>query len=62
MSPQPDILITAGPYQFLAHFETAAAPKTVAAFRSVLPYKQKVGPALQGYLASHSPFPPSSAN
>lgn len=42
MSPRPDILITAGPYQFLAHFESAAAPNTVAAFRALLPYQQKI--------------------
>ena len=39
---QPDtILITAGPYQFLATFESSA-PKTVALFRSLLPYRQKL--------------------
>lgn len=35
------ILITAGPYQFLATFE-AAAPKTVAVFRSLLPYRKQL--------------------
>lgn len=35
------ILITAGPFQFLAKFESDA-PKTVAAFASVLPYHQKL--------------------
>ncbi|KAJ5658668.1 uncharacterized protein N7484_002317 [Penicillium longicatenatum] len=35
------VLITAGPYQFLATFE-ASAPKTVEAFRSLLPYRQKI--------------------
>lgn len=34
------VLITAGPYQFLATFEEA--PKTVEVFRSLLPYKQKI--------------------
>jgi hypothetical protein len=39
---QPDtILITAGPYQFLAAFENAA-PKTVAVFRNLLPYHQQL--------------------
>ncbi|PWY84781.1 hypothetical protein BO70DRAFT_386575 [Aspergillus heteromorphus CBS 117.55] len=37
----PQVLITAGPYRFLASFE-AAAPKTVALFRSLLPYRQKL--------------------
>lgn len=36
-----DILITAGPYQFLASFESAA-PQTTALFRSLLPYRQKL--------------------
>lgn len=35
------ILITAGPYQFLANFEQQA-PNTVAAFRKLLPYQQKI--------------------
>lgn len=35
------ILITAGPYQFLAKLESAA-PKTVELFRSLLPYRQKL--------------------
>ena len=34
--------ITAGPYIFDARFESAAAPKTVAIFRRLLPYKNKV--------------------
>ncbi len=34
--------ITAGPYTFAARFETAAAPKTVAVFRRLLPYVNKV--------------------
>ena len=34
--------ITAGPYTFDARFESAAAPKTVAIFRRLLPYKNKV--------------------
>ncbi|EED24626.1 conserved hypothetical protein [Talaromyces stipitatus ATCC 10500] len=35
------ILIAAGPYQFLGHFESKA-PKTSALFRSLLPYHQKL--------------------
>ncbi len=35
------IKISAGPYQFTARFEDAA-PKTVARFRSLLPYQQKI--------------------
>ncbi|KAJ5490225.1 hypothetical protein N7453_011050 [Penicillium expansum] len=35
------ILITAGPYQFLAKLGSAA-PKTVKLFRSLLPYRQKL--------------------
>ncbi|KAJ5728798.1 uncharacterized protein N7483_003306 [Penicillium malachiteum] len=35
------VTITAGPYQFLATFESAA-PKTVELFRTLLPYKQKI--------------------
>jgi hypothetical protein len=34
--------ITAGPYTFQACFETAAAPKTVAVFRRLLPYENKI--------------------
>ena len=37
-----DLVITAGPFTFAARFETAAAPRTVAAFRRLLPYEQKV--------------------
>lgn len=35
------ILITAGPFQFLAKFEEEA-PKTVSTFKKLLPYKQKL--------------------
>ncbi len=35
------IRIIAGPHQFKARFEDAA-PKTVAVFRSLLPYEQKI--------------------
>ncbi|KAK1463842.1 hypothetical protein CMEL01_12603 [Colletotrichum melonis] len=41
MASQDKILITAGPYQFLAAFESAA-PKTVSVFRKLLPYRQQV--------------------
>ncbi|KZP34172.1 hypothetical protein FIBSPDRAFT_942332 [Athelia psychrophila] len=41
MAQPTTILITAGPYQFLAAFESAA-PKTVALFRTLLPYRQKL--------------------
>lgn len=41
--PSSDLLlITAGPFQFLARLESEAAPKTVAAFRELLPYRQKL--------------------
>lgn len=36
-----DIAITAGPYRFGARFEPDA-PKTVARFRQLLPYRQRV--------------------
>ncbi|GMK56141.1 hypothetical protein CspeluHIS016_0211970 [Cutaneotrichosporon spelunceum] len=36
------ILITAGGFRFIGALETANAPKTVAFFRSLLPYKQKL--------------------
>jgi Protein of unknown function (DUF3830) len=34
--------IIAGPFTFDAYFETAAAPKTCAVFRKLLPYENKV--------------------
>jgi hypothetical protein len=34
--------ITAGPYSFLARFEDAAAPRTCAKFRTLLPYHQRI--------------------
>ena len=34
--------ITAGGYRFTARFEDAAAPKTCAKFRSLLPYKERI--------------------
>ncbi len=34
--------IKAGPYTFAAHFETAAAPKTCAVFKKLLPYDNKI--------------------
>ena len=36
------IRITAGPFSFTARFEAAAAPKTCAAFRALLPYRQRI--------------------
>lgn len=38
---QEKVIITAGPYRFLAIFE-AEAPKTVNVFRKLLPYHQKL--------------------
>jgi hypothetical protein len=34
--------ITAGPYTFLTRMEEALAPATCAAFRDLLPYRQKI--------------------
>jgi len=34
--------ITAGPFQFTARMEDEAAPRTCAAFRALLPYRQKL--------------------
>jgi hypothetical protein len=36
------LTIKAGPYAFAARLEEEAAPKTCAAFRKVLPYRQKI--------------------
>jgi hypothetical protein len=36
------IEIVAGPYTFKARFEEDAAPKTVAKFRSLLPYREHI--------------------
>jgi hypothetical protein len=36
------IEIVAGPYTFKARFEEQAAPKTVAKFRTLLPYKERI--------------------
>ncbi|HET6608846.1 MAG TPA: DUF3830 family protein [Rhodopila sp.] len=36
------IEVVAGPFTFKARFEEAAAPKTVAKFRSLLPYKERI--------------------
>ena len=41
MSTHEYVLITAGPYQFLAVFEQGA-PKTVDVFRKLLPYKKQL--------------------
>lgn len=37
-----DIRIKAGPYVFGANFEHEAAPRTVAKFKTLLPYKQRI--------------------
>ena len=37
-----DIRITAGPYRFTARFDHAAAPKTCAWFRGILPYRERI--------------------
>jgi hypothetical protein len=43
MGDNPDAMrITAGPFLFTARFEAAAAPKTCAAFRALLPYRQRI--------------------
>ena len=34
--------ISAGPFQFTARFEEAAAPKTCARFRQLLPYRERI--------------------
>ncbi|WWD19784.1 hypothetical protein CI109_104248 [Kwoniella shandongensis] len=39
---EPTILITAGPYQFLASLHTTLAPSTSTLFLSLLPYTQKL--------------------
>ncbi|HUB14662.1 MAG TPA: DUF3830 family protein [Acetobacteraceae bacterium] len=36
------IPITVGGFRFAARFEESAAPKTCAAFRTVLPYRQRI--------------------
>lgn len=36
------VRIDAGPYTFLARFEEAAAPKTCARFRSMMPYQERI--------------------
>ncbi|MBN8928611.1 MAG: cyclophilin-like superfamily protein [Rhodospirillales bacterium 69-11] len=36
------IRITAGPFTFVARFEEKDAPKTCAAFRALLPYRQRI--------------------
>jgi len=36
------VRITAGTHQFLARFEEAGAPKTCAAFRRLMPYRERI--------------------
>jgi hypothetical protein len=42
LSTNDFVLITAGPYRFLARLLQKEAPQTTALFRSLLPYKQKL--------------------
>ena len=37
-----DVRITAGSFVFLAKFDRAAAPKTCAWFRGILPYRERI--------------------
>src|SRR5690348_1635570 len=37
-----DIRITAGPFAFTARLERAAAPRTCAKFRAMLPYRERL--------------------
>ena len=37
-----NLRVTAGPFIFEAHFETALAPKTCEIFRRLLPYQERV--------------------
>jgi len=41
-NPSDRLRIKAGPYAFEARFESAAAPKTCATFRKLLPYENKI--------------------
>src|SRR5947209_9342563 len=41
-TPMSTLRITAGPFTFTARLEEEAAPKTCAAFRELLPYRQKL--------------------
>ena len=36
------LIVTAGPFKFDAKFELEAAPKTCAAFKKLLPYREKI--------------------
>jgi hypothetical protein len=40
--PMSTLRITAGPFTFMARMEEQEAPKTCAAFRDLLPYRQKL--------------------
>src|ERR1700733_13585105 len=42
MTDMDRLRITAGPFRFTARFESTAAPKTCAAFRALLPYRQRI--------------------
>jgi len=37
-----DVRITAGPYEFTARWQEARAPRTVAAFRALLPWRNRI--------------------
>ena len=37
-----DLIITAGPFRFKARLETAKAPRSCAAFRKLLPFKENL--------------------
>jgi hypothetical protein len=36
------VRISAGPFTFIARFEDAAAPKTCARFRALMPYRERI--------------------
>ncbi|MEO8075097.1 MAG: DUF3830 family protein [Acidobacteriota bacterium] len=38
----PDVVITSGGFRFEARFEEAAAPRTCAAFRKLLPFSERL--------------------
>src|SRR6478752_4340426 len=43
MEPRMSLIdIAAGPFQFVARFEDAGAPKTCARFRQLLPYRERI--------------------
>ena len=42
LDPTPSIRIQVGPLAFTASWEEGAAPRTCAAFRRLLPYRQRI--------------------